>query len=57
MEFSRTGTIDRLRARLLRGFTSIKPVFITCEGSNVLIFIFAKQKENNLIKSEEEKKH
>ena len=44
MEFSRTGTIDLLRVRLLvpfRTLVSVKPILSTCDGSNVFIFISA----------------
>ncbi len=44
MEFSRTGTMDLLRVRLLlpgRILVSVGPILSTCDGSNVFISILA----------------
>jgi hypothetical protein len=45
MEFSRTGTNDFLRERLLlvplRRLDSVNPILSTCDGSSVFIFISA----------------
>lgn len=51
VEFSKTGTIDRLRARFagpLRAYVSVRPIFSTCDGSNVLILISARDERESM---------